>query len=409
MEQMTNRTVGELTEELLRQLRENGYSQRLANKTMNLAKQLEAFMEENALAVYNADAGFRFQDEYIQKHISAMQQADVKIFVARLNGVYRNEDFIACRKRAVPAILPDGLETLLTKYRVHCAENGYRLSSIQLYEKVCRRFLKALADEGVSNGADVTVSAVSKAILRMKSPYYLSAVHTFLVYLAESGSLDQDYSSIVPPYKRPQPMPSVYSVEEVQRLEAAVERDASYGKRDYAVLLLAARLGIRAGDIATMTFDELDFETNKIRITQQKTDVALELPMLPVIRNALLDYIQNARGSSDSPYVFLSLSPPYSHISVQRIGKLVRSVIKKAGIDPGHRKMGPHALRSSIASSMVNDCVPYEVVRRMLGHTDKNAIKSYARLDVEQLKSYTLETPAATGCFADFLSGGCKE
>ena len=409
MEQMTDRSLGQLTETLLRQLRENGYSQHVIDKTAVMTKQLEAFMEENDLAEYDADVGLLFQKEYIQGHSNVHKQADVKILIARLNGIYRNEGFVACRKRAVPDVLPAGLETLLTRYRTYCTDNGFHTGSIQLYEKICRWFLKALADEGVSSGADVTTGAVSKAILRMKSPCYLSTIHTFLVYLAESGSLDHDYSYVVPPYKRPQPMPSVYSVEEVQRLEAAVERDASYGKRDYAILLLAARLGIRAGDIATMTFEELDFETNKIRITQQKTDVALELPMLPVIRNALLDYIQNVRGSSSSPYVFLSLNPPYSHISVQRIGKLVRSAIKDAGIEPGRRKQGPHSLRSSIASSMVNDCVPYDVVRRVLGHTDKNAIKSYARLDVEQLKSYTLDTPAATGCFADFLSGRCKE
>ncbi|MCL2670446.1 MAG: tyrosine-type recombinase/integrase [Clostridiales bacterium] len=87
------------------------------------------------------------------------------------------------------------------------------------------------------------------------------------------------------------------------------------------------------------------------------------------------------------------------------IGKIVRRGIYKAGIIPGGRSCGPHAFRSSLASSMVNDGLPYEAVRKTLGHTDPNAIKSYARLDIEQLRAYALPVPEASGGFADFLCG----
>ncbi len=90
-----------------------------------------------------------------------------------------------------------------------------------------------------------------------------------------------------------------------------------------------------------------------------------------------MDYLEHERASSDSEYVFLSLKPPFSHISVHLLGKLTSAAIRSAGIVPGGRKCGPHAFRASLASSMVNDDVPYEVVRNTLGHTDVNAIKSY--------------------------------
>lgn len=165
-------------------------------------------------------------------------------------------------------------------------------------------------------------------------------------------------------------------------------------------------MGIRGGDIATLTFEELDFKRNTICLTQQKTATPLSLPMLPEIKAALLDYLEHERASSDSEYVFLSLKPPFSHISVHLLGKLTSTAIRSAGIVPGGRKCGPHAFRASLASSMVNDDVPYEVVRNTLGHTDVNAIKSYAKLDVERLRVYALAVPKATGYFAKILSGG---
>lgn len=303
-------------------------------------------------------------------------------------------------------ILETSLGRLLEAYADHCRRNGLREGSVQLYWKLALRFLKGLEDAGVTGAADIGPHEVSCACLALKSNYYLSAIHTFLRFLTEEGYTQRDYSCIVPLFKRPQPMPPVYSEAEIRRIEAAVDRQGPHGKRDYAALLLATRLGIRGGDIATLTFEELDFKRNTICLTQQKTAAPLSLPMLPEIKAALLDYLEHERASSDSEYVFLSLKPPFSHISVQLLGKLTSAAIRSAGIVPGGRKCGPHAFRASLASSMVNDDVPYEVVRNTLGHTDVNAIKSYAKLDVERLRVYALAVPKATGYFAKILSGG---
>ena len=303
-------------------------------------------------------------------------------------------------------ILETSLGRLLEAYADHCRRNGLREGSVQLYWKLALRFLKGLEDAGVTGAADIGPHEVSCACLALKSNYYLSAIHTFLRFLTEEGYTQRDYSCIVPLFKRPQPMPPVYSEAEIRRIEAAVDRQGPHGKRDYAALLLATRLGIRGGDIATLTFEELDFKRNTICLTQQKTAAPLSLPMLPEIKAALLDYLEHERASSDSEYVFLSLKPPFSHISVHLLGKLTSTAIRSAGIVPGGRKCGPHAFRASLASSMVNDDVPYEVVRNTLGHTDVNAIKSYAKLDVERLRVYALAVPKATGYFAKILSGG---
>ena len=90
----------------------------------------------------------------------------------------------------------------------------------------------------------------------------------------------------------------------------------------------------------------------------------------------------------------------------------LRRALKKsmdiAGIDPGNRKCGPHTLRSSLASSMVNDDIPYETVRKVLGHSSNNAIKHYARIDIEKLRRYSLAPPAPASRFHAFLYGEVK-
>ncbi len=220
------------------------------------------------------------------------------------------------------------------------------------------------------------------------------------------GHTDRDYSGIVPLFKRPQPYPSVYTAEEILKIENSIGQASPHGKRDYAVLLLATRLGIRSGDISSMTFKALDFERDLILLTQHKTGVAIELPMVPDVKAALKRYLQEERAAHDSPYVFLRLVPPYSHISIQAVTKIAKTAIGAAGIDPGSRKCGTHAFRASLASSMVNDNIPYETVRKTLGHTGQNAICSYARLDIGQLRGYALPVPEAAGTFASFLEGG---
>lgn len=297
------------------------------------------------------------------------------------------------------------MEALLAEYLEDGKRKGLQESSIHLHDKIGHYFLSALADTGCATPQAVNAQNAGAACLMVSSKWYLSHIRTFLRYAYQARHTDRDYSGIVPLFKRPQPYPSVYTIEEILKIENSVDRDSPHGKRDYAVLLLATRLGIRSGDISSMTFRELDFGRNLILLAQHKTGVDIELPMVPDVKAALKQYLEEERSCYDSPYVFLRIVPPYSHISVQAITKIVRTAIMAAGIDPAGRKQGAHAFRSSLASSMVNDNIPYEAVRKALGHTDQNAIQSYVSLDVEQLRNYALPVMEATGTFAAFLEG----
>lgn len=404
MKQISNPSVNELAGILTVQLLERGFAMSAVDRANLYATYLSNFMEKNTLQEYTESIGAEFLKD-VSSHFSKDASNNLKLFIARMNAILCKEDFVTHVKMSKLVKLPAFLENMLTDYKEHCIVKGLHPPTIRNYELRCRVFLSSLANIGVNTYSGITVSSISKACLHQPNNSDFPTIRTFLKFQFKAGHLEKDYSFIIPHFKRPQPMPSIYSIQEIQQIEDETNCNTVFGKRNYAMLLLATRLGIRTGDIVTMTFDELDFQTETIRIIQNKTGVPLELPMLPCVGNALKDYIQTYRGNSTSEYVFLSLHPPFSHLSPVTFGRYVRLALQSTRIKPGTRKIGPHAMRSSLASSMVNDGVSYEAVRRTLGHTSVNAIRSYAKLDVEQLKLYTLEPPKASGNFAEYLSG----
>ncbi|WP_310176057.1 tyrosine-type recombinase/integrase [Neobacillus niacini] len=229
----------------------------------------------------------------------------------------------------------------------------------------------------------------------------------FLKYLYKESIVGYDYSTIVPHYTRPFIIPTTYSEDEILKVENAIDRSSKIGISDYAMLLLATRLGMRSGDIAGLAFDEIDFEGNSIHLVQEKTLQMLELPLLPEIKDAIMNYIENARPTVNDEYrIFLRQNAPYQGITTSAIRFATTKYFRKAGIDISDKKHGLHTFRSSLASSMVNDQVPYDVVRKVLGHTDPNAIKHYAKVDIERLREYAIAVPAPSGVFEAFLKGG---
>jgi integrase len=196
-----------------------------------------------------------------------------------------------------------------------------------------------------------------------------------------------------------------YTDNEINRLENSINRTTKTGKRDYAIVLLASRLGMRSGDIVEMTFDTIDFNRDSINFIQNKTGQPLSLPLLPQIREAIAEYIQYARPNVTNNYMFIRVNAPFEKISTSIIRYALTKYFETAGINISNKKHGPHSLRSSMASSMVNSDVPYEVIRKVLGHTKAQAVKHYAKVDIENLRLHAIDVPAPTGTFAMVLQG----
>lgn len=163
------------------------------------------------------------------------------------------------------------------------------------------------------------------------------------------------------------------------------------GKRNYAIVLLLARCGLRAGDIADLRFSDIDWETQTISRIQQKTGNVLGLPLFNDVGEAIIDYLKNSRPESNSDHVFIQHKPPFTHFGGSAVGSMVNHLIWKAGQKTGKRKCGSHALRHSLASRLLENDVPLPVISEILGHTNTKTTMEYLRIDVERLRACALE------------------
>ncbi|CAH2813197.1 MAG: Integrase/recombinase, RitA [uncultured Caballeronia sp.] len=162
--------------------------------------------------------------------------------------------------------------------------------------------------------ADISAFATSRHHLAAKTvSRTVSGVRSFLRFLLLRGILQRDLGHVLPVVRVPcdATVPSVWDPELLIRLLKVVDRSSPKGKRDYAILLLARRLGLRAGEIRTLSLDELKWDTATIEITQSKTLALLCLPLTEEVGEALIDYLRSGRPQSDRREVFLTLTPPF--------------------------------------------------------------------------------------------------
>jgi integrase len=168
------------------------------------------------------------------------------------------------------------------------------------------------------------------------------------------------------------------------------------------MLLITARLGLRASDVCCLRFAEIDWEYNRISIEQKKTGEHLELPLLPEIGEAIVDYMKHGRPVSDLPYIFLHANSPYDMLSRSTLHSIVVQYMRLAGINLGkrERKSGPHALRHSLAGILLEKKTPLPVISEVLGHKNTESTRHYIRIDIDALRQCTLDTPPiATGFY----------
>jgi len=184
-----------------------------------------------------------------------------------------------------------------------------------------------------------------------------------------------------------------YTVGEIEKILASVDRETDIGKRNYAIILIIARLGLRAGDVSSLRFGNISWETNSMSLIQQKTKQKLTLPISLNVGQAIIDYITLARPRSDSPYIFLRASGPYSGLGGDAIYDIVRSIISKAGIDIRGRSTGPHIIRRSLASNMINARESFLIVKETLGHSSIESTNVYMRISVDRLLECPLPVP----------------
>lgn len=222
----------------------------------------------------------------------------------------------------------------------------------------------------------------------------VSSIRQFLKFLMLQGILHQDLAATLPVVRVPQydQIPSAWDPELITRLLKVVDRSSPRGRRDYAILLLACRLGLRLGDIRALTLDSINWDAATLEITQAKTQAPLCLPLTEEVGEALIDYLKSGRPVTPCREVFVAARPPFMPFSENtRLYHIVKHWKGLAGIQFRHKqRQGLHSLRHSLATQLLQQGTPIHVIADVLGHATVASTLIYAKADVEALRSAAL-------------------
>ena len=218
----------------------------------------------------------------------------------------------------------------------------------------------------------------------------------FLRWLYATGRTQRNLSTAVvaPTLYAFESIPSALRPQDVDKILSMARQDRTpKGIRDFAILTLLANYGVRAGEIASLRLDDVDWRKEVIRIRHRKTGVTSYLPLLPEVGEAILAYLQKARPKVSFRELFIRCLAPYRPFNDgSSLYALVHCRIDAAGV-PAGGKRGPHAFRHARAVSLLRASVSLKEIGDVLGHRASDSTFVYLKLATDDLRAIALETP----------------
>lgn len=297
---------------------------------------------------------------------------------------------------SLPAVFENGIERALLFAAGEC---GWVNGTIISRRAWMKRFIRHLiAERGIRRWKDVVATDVPAYLSSLQVSHTSKAVACYSIramfrILFVQGILFTPLHELIPPFWRPgeAKLSTIWRPTECASVLASVDRSTAIGKRDYAVLLLAMRLGLRACDIRHLCLDNIHWERSCLEIVQQKTHEPLTLPLLPEVGDALIDYLRHGRPSGQFREVFLRHLAPHGPYRKYCFHYMLRAYRKKAGLPARQYRMGLSSLRHTLATQMLEDGVGVETIAGVLGHTNVETTRRYIRVDLPMLRQAALD------------------
>jgi site-specific recombinase XerD len=294
------------------------------------------------------------------------------------------------------------MDHLLVGYHQHLVgDRALAPTTVRRYMTFARRFLAARAEQrGATTGVEGLTSAeVSGYMLDMGARLVVEStkreaadLRALLRYLYLRGLLDTDLGTAMPPVAawRGRSLPPTMNPAEVDDLIATCERSSTTGRRDRVVLVLMARLGLRAGEVAALELDDISWRVGEI-IVRGKARRRDRLPLPGEVGEALAEYLRDARPSSTSRRVVLTLYAPFRPIHPGSITSIVYRACRRAGLP----QVGGHRLRHALATEMLRQGGDLLEIAQVLRHSDLGTTAGYAKVDRAALRSVARTWPGA--------------
>jgi len=315
----------------------------------------------------------------------------------------------ACALRAMGTSLPPWRDTqerpplppLIDEYcQYRRAHNGVSERTLVRDVETARGFLKHLRrrkkriEQSTLSDVDAFLRRLATRVSKRTVADTCSSLRAFLRFLHLTGRLPADLASgvIAPRYRTDEHPPRTLPWTDVQKILRSISRSEAPGKRDFAIVLLLATYGLGAAEILALRLEDLDWRTGKVTFRRPKTNVSIELPLLPAIARALTAYLRMERPPATPIHsIFLRKSMPYQPITSAAIRHRIRYYARLAGISA--RVIGAHAFRHSHASRQIDSGANIKVVSDILGHRSSSSTSVYVRVALKRLRTVALPVP----------------
>jgi site-specific recombinase XerD len=271
-------------------------------------------------------------------------------------------------------------------------ERGLMQSTVDLYRRMVRPFVSRQLQHGELRWDKLAARDVTSFVLRTtlkrgrRSKSIITGLRSLLGFLFQTGRTKDDLAAAIPavPMSRPSTVPRFLLPNQVEKVLQSCDRLTKVGKRDYAVLLLLARLGLRSSEVTRLTLDDIDWIAGELVIRGKGARLD-KLPLLQDIGDALADYLRKGRPRCSSRHVFVRSRAPHAGlVGASSLGSLVLRAMDRARIRSIHR--GPHTLRHSLATRMLERRASLMEIGQVLRHQNFHTTEVYAKVDLVALR-----------------------
>ena len=368
-----------------------GYASPTAKKKLQFAADLSRWLESHQLAVKDLD---RERVEAFQAAADSRRRRHGDNATARqLLDLLRESGRIPLSRSAPP---DNPIERIARCYeRFLLDERGVQPTTVANYLPTVRAFLadrfqtREIALENLSvQDANQFILREARRLSRSRTKLVGTILRSFLRHLYQRGAIAADLASAIPPVVtwRLAGLPKALQPQEVESILSGCDRSTLAGRRDYAILLLLARLGLRGGEAAALTLDDFDWDAGIVTVSG-KGQRSEPLPLPSEVGEAVADYLRNGRPTGcPTRRVFVRLAAPHrGFASTAAIDDVVRRALARARLDPPFK--GAHLLRHSLATGMLRNGATLEDIGQILRHHHPETTQIYAKLDLEALRT----------------------
>jgi site-specific recombinase XerD len=293
----------------------------------------------------------------------------------------------------------DEYAPLFDSYLASVIRRGIAKSSVRKYRNFLFRFEGFLKDRGVERFNQLELHHVNAyvetfaGLAQNTVSAAISDLRQLMDFAKEKGYHHTSFAPALPivRYRQTKRLPAVFSANEVERIVANIDRSNPKGKRNYAIILTAAKLGLRVSDVLGLTFDSFDWDRKTISICQKKTGVPLDLHIPEDVGWGIIEYLKHGRPESLSRNIFIAHHAPYDAMTAN-FGKEIARAVQKAGIKvPADKVIGMHTFRHSLATSMLDNGATISEIAQILGHARVETSEDYISLSTDLLRECALE------------------